>query len=255
MMKQSRSYRKIGQIAMAGLLACSAVYANAGDLSLEDNMLTITGSGASADFAASPSIESNGIVDNIDDVPVAESLGMPDFSFTLLKSGALTDGEYNFRIAITFQDNGSDRRLEAMIPDLVLQISDGGDTINGEIPAGQFMRLLGRKNDSIMVLANIENSAINGPVTVADGEVRLNASKILQSIVNKNGAFSEVINSFNNAAHYTYRIVVQQHADNDDHDQPEALRFGTGSAPFVPFPRIQTSCAENVNSERYTVLT
>ncbi len=249
MMKQRRSYRKIGQIAMAGLLTGLGVYANAGDLSLEDNVLIITGSGASADFEASPFIEANGIVDNIDDVPVAESLGMPDFSFTLLKSGALEDGEYNFRIAITFQDNDSDRRLEAMIPDLVLQVSDGGDIINGEIPAGQSMLLLGRQNDLATVRAEIENSEINGPVTVADGEVRLNASKLLLSILNKHSAFADVINSFNNAAHYTYRIVVQQHAL----DQPETLRFGTDDAPFTPFPRIQTTCAENVNSESGSV--
>lgn len=249
MMKQRRSYRKIGQIAMAGLLTGLGVYANAGDLSLEDNVLIITGSGASSDFEASPFIESDGIVDDIEEVPVAESLGMPDFSFTLLKSGALIDGEYNFRIAITFQDNDSDRRLEAMIPDLVLQVSDGGDIINGEIPAGQSMLLLGRQNDLATVRAEIENSAINGPVTVADGEVRLNASKLLLSILNKHSAFADVINSFNSAAHYTYRIVVQQHAL----DQPETLRFGTDDAPFTPFPRIQTTCAENVNSESGSV--
>ncbi|MES3006322.1 MAG: hypothetical protein V4751_00970 [Pseudomonadota bacterium] len=250
MMKNRRSYKCISRVAMAGLLTGLGVYTHAGDLSLQDNEVVITGAGASAGFSSTPTIGADGIVGNVTGVPIIDNFGIPSFSFTLLKSEDLTDGDYSFRVAVTFQDNDSDRRMEAMIPELILAVSGGGNTIQGGVPSGQSMRLLGQDDSgTAVVLANISNDSDNGPVTVTDGTITINAMELLEAIASKHPAFTTILDRFNHGAHYTYRIVVQQHSSG----QPEMIGFGTGHPVVTKFPKVRTTCDLSPASESGSV--
>jgi len=244
-MNKRRSNKIIGQIVLASTLSGLGVYAQAGDFRLDGNLLTILGPN---NFSQAPVIGSNGVVAPVLGVPISNTFGIPSFKFTLL-SGATMDGTYSFKVGVVFSDDNSSRRIEAYIGALNLVVSDSGASINGFIPA-QNMRLLGRNGaGNIQVDINLTNSATNGPVKINGGTVTFDAENLINRIRASNSVFDAVIlEEFNSGGHYTYQIVVDQTSG------PETIRFGTGPT-FVPFPRIQTTCALSPASQSNQVFT
>lgn len=209
MKNNRRSKNRLGQIVLAGMLTGLGVYANAGEFTLIDNKLTIVGSGASAGFSQSATVDSTGAVTNVANVPISTNVGIPSFNFQINQNNVVA-GTYTFTIGVIFDDDNNSSRLETKITTLNLTV-DGSGGVTGTIPA-QNLRLLGRTSSgSVQISADIPNSAANGPVTVTGGTVSFNGSNLISRISNSNSYFKDLIlPEFNKAASYTYTIVIEQ---------------------------------------------
>jgi hypothetical protein len=230
---------------VASLLTGLGVYAQAADLYLDGNVVNIVGSGSSAGFTQSATVASSGILSNVANVPLVANMGIPSFNFTLKSSGSTSaDGAYTFRVGVTIDDNASQRRIEAKLETLQLTIGGSGTTLTGSIPA-QTLRVLGRDGSgSVTVLANLNNAANNGPVSISGGTVTFNAVELIARIKASNPGLTTIVNEFGSASHYTYRIVVQQ---------TSGTAQGFGTTGFTAFPKIRTTCALDTNSQSSSV--
>lgn len=247
MLKNRRSYKRISQVAVASLLTGLGVYAQAADLYLTANNVTITGSGGTNSSAThSATVGSNGILTDVTDVPLVANMGLPSFAFTLNTSGA-TDGTYRFRVGVTIDDNASDRRMEAKLETLELAVSSSGAVINGSIP-NQTLRVLGRDGSgTVTVAVDLTNAATNGPIQITGGQIKFDAEALIAKIKASNAGLTTIVNEFSSASQYTYRIVVQQTSG------PTTLNFGHTGTSFSAFPKIRTTCSLDTNSQSSSV--
>lgn len=170
-------------------------------------------------------------------------MGIPSFNFTIQKDVGVLDGNYNFRVAVTFEDASiPNRRMEAEIGTLTLNVTGG--VITGSIP-NQNMKVLGRNGaGTLQVDITVPNQNTNGPVTVTGGTVSFNATNLISRIRSSHTLFDTVILAeFNQPATYKYRITVQQTSG------PATLQFGTSatSPAFTAFPRVQTPTCGTAN--------
>lgn len=224
----------------AGGLSSQAAFAADG-FAIEDNELTITGGGASASFSQTATLSANGVVSHISDVPSTDGVGIPSFSFDLITSG-LTAGDYDFRVAVVFDKQGSTQsRIEAKIESLILNVSAGG-AVTGRIPGSpNALRLLGRNgNGALEVQMNVTNLSTNGPVSISGNSVTFDGARLIQRIRSSNPSFDSIIlEEFDESAAYDYRIIVQQKSG------PETITFSTElSNVLTALPKVQTStCA------------
>ena len=244
---QLRSSHTLTNIFLAGALSGFGVYAHAGDFTLQNNQLTITGGGTSSGFAASPTISADGIVGVVDNVSTTSGVGIPSFSFTLL-SNIVPDGTYSFRVGMVVTDDNTQKRMEARLEQLDIVVTDNGATINGVIPDGQSLRVLAQNGGGdFNVMIDVANQSDNGPVRINGGNVTFDAENLIARIRASHSQFDSIILAeFDDPAHYTYAIVAQQISG------PEQIRFGTEPA-FTPFPRIRTDCTADPASRSSSV--
>ena len=221
------------QIAIAGLLAISAGVAQAQTFTLQNNQLQITGGSGTTFSSQTQTISNLGVVGTFVDVPSTNGVGIPSFNFTLVPS-AVTNGNYNFRVGVTIDDDANDRRMEAKIDTLTLNVS--GTTVTGTIPAGgNSLRVLGRDGgNTLQVALTVPNDQASGPITVSGGTVSFNASTLINRIrAETNTAFDTyILKEFDQPATYTYRITVQQTSG------PATLDFGTTQPGFTALPKV-----------------
>ncbi len=228
----------LAALAASGLSTQAAFAADG--FAIEDNELTITGGGASAGFSQTATLNANGEVEHINNVPSTDGVGVPSFSFDLITSG-LSDGNYDFRVAVVFDKQGSQSRIEAKIESLILTVAGGN--VTGTIPGGtNALRLLGRNgNGALEVQMNVTNLSTNGPVSISGNNISFNGANLIQRIRNSNPSFDTIIlEEFDETAAYDYRIIVQQKAG-----APETVTFSTESSNVLTaLPKVQTAaCA------------
>ncbi|MDX1492359.1 MAG: hypothetical protein R3332_13845 [Pseudohongiellaceae bacterium] len=207
--------------AVAALLNCTAY---AGDLNLSNNLLQVSN--------INSDVSSVGIASRVTGVPKTTGIGIPDISFELTTASAPVDGTYSFRVGVVIDDDNSVRRIEAMIAQLNLAITNGA--IDGSIPTGTALRVIGRNTD-FTVEMNTTNPATDGPISVSGGAINFDAASFIQKIADTNAGLEDIINDFGSDTHYSYQIVAQQTGG------PEDLRIGTvtGSS-FAALPCINS---------------
>lgn len=194
--------------------------ANAADVSITGNTLTVNPGGAT------PSISTTGIVDPVTGIPTqAGGLAVPSFTFTLQQDAGFVDGTYNLAFGVVLQDDNSNRRIEMSLPQLALTFT--GATISGIVPAQNAIVKARNGANTIQVSASV---ADDGSTTIDENSVSFNAATLLSKIQASNASFATIINSLNLSGHFTYTVVLKQISG------PANLRFGTDApGAFTPF--------------------
>lgn len=228
-------------LALSALLALTTASAQAQSdgFSIKDNKLQISGGSGTTFSSQTPTIDADGVVGTIIDVPSTNGVGIPSFSFELVTEGTVPNGSYDFRVGVTFDDDANQRRMEAKIDKLTLTVSGTApnQVVTGTIPAGgNTMRVLARNgNNTFTVDVSVANDKASGPISVSGGTVSFNASTLIDRIRSSaNSVFDTyILQEFNQEATYTYRIAVLQLAG-----APATLTFGTKQPAFTPLKKI-----------------
>ncbi|ALO46435.1 hypothetical protein [Pseudohongiella spirulinae] len=245
MYPDSRFTRKhLNQLIAGTMLAGLGLTAQANDLSIDNGALTLSSGG----FSANATVGTNGVVSpRVTDVPVSGNFGIPNFSFNLVNSAAApTNGTYNFKIGVAIADEDSNRRFEAFLGQLTLEISNNGQTITGSVP-NQDLIVIGR-DGVISASAVLSNASANGPVSISGGQVTFSGTRLVDRLKAASSAFDAILDSFDTGGHYTYRVVIEQT------DGPSTVRFGrSDSGSFSAFPRVRTSCSLSTASQLSSV--
>lgn len=243
-MKKNCTYlpKRSNLLILAVAMASSSAFAAPGyELYLQNNQLTISSGGNGTSFSQVVGISSAGVLDEIVDVPSTNGVGIPSFSFTILKAGANPPaGTYQFEVAVVIDDRATQRQMEAYIGDLRLTVAANG-TISGTIP-NQTMQLKGRDGSGVIeVSVNVTNAGSNGPVKITGGTVSFDAVALLDKL-KTNATFSNVIlDEFDDEATYDFRIAAKQVGS-------PSFSFGTYDGgnlvtPFAAFPTNTTTPA------------
>lgn len=229
LLKQLLSRSVAVRLAVALFLSSIGVMAHsAPQISLTNDTFSITGSGASAGFSQSAVVSADGTVSTIANVPSTNGVGIPSFSFGLTSASTATAGTYNFRVGVIIEDKNStnqNRRMEAEIGTLTLNVPGGGGSLSGSIPGTQALKVVGSDsaNTTQISVTNATNTAANGPISISNGTVSFNGANLLTRIRNANTLFDTILlPEFNQPATYNYWIVVKQTSGS-------AVEFGTGS--------------------------
>ncbi|HBN15198.1 MAG TPA: hypothetical protein DD407_09170, partial [Pseudohongiella sp.] len=238
--------KRLAQYVAASLIAGMSTQALANDFTINNGQLTISNDNS---FSQTVTVGANGIVGSVDNVPVSNNFGIPNFSFDLVNSATTpTNGTYTFEVAVAIQsDSVSTRRFEAYLGNLTLTVN--GSTVTGTI-ANQDLVVLARDGavNATAVISN--NSASNGAVTISGGSVTFSGSNLVNRLVNANAAFQTILNAFNAGGSYTYTVAIEQTTG------AQATRFGRiVNGTFSPFPRVQTECSLATNSQLSNVFT
>jgi len=238
--------KRLAQYVAASLIAGMSTQALANDFTINNGQLTISNDNS---FSQTVTVGANGIVGSVDNVPVSNNFGIPNFSFDLVNSAATaTNGTYTFEVAVAIQsDSVANRRFEAYLGNLSLTVN--GSTVTGTIP-NQDLVVLARDGavNATAVISN--NSASNGAVTISGGSVTFSGSNLVNRLVNANAAFQTILNAFNAGGSYTYTVAIEQTTG------AQATRFGRiVNGTFSPFPRVQTECSLATNSQLSNVFT
>jgi hypothetical protein len=191
-------------------------------------------------------VASTGLIGQVSSIPLATSQLVPGLSFTLTNvEGSVPDGSYTFRIGMTVDDDDSDRRLEAVINAIRLDVAGG--VITGVNPVGQTLDFIGRDTGGTLTIAlndPILNDDLAGPISVTAGNLVLDADALIDRLTSSSLALADVVNEFDDPGHFTYRVIVYQTGGSN------TVQFGTGAdtASFIAFPRMRTTCAADFQS-------
>lgn len=242
-MTTKTSYKKkyLNQVVLAVVLSGLGISANAADLTLNGGTVTIG--------AQSSTVTSNGLATQVTDVPAA-NYGIPSFTFNMTPSSDLVDGNtYKFKLAVTFDDDNSDSRVEVYIPVLNLTVSKPGGvtTLNGVLDNSTKIRVLARDDDGSINVNALVNIPADSPITVTNNAFSFDMSKVVTAI-SANASINAVVSAIGNRPrHFTYTIAMQETTAG-------GIQLGVGS-PLTAFPRIQSSCANNTASQSNAVFT
>ena len=233
------------QLASAMLLTCAVPTVLANDFYLESNLLTIknTVNGVTTTIAEA-TLGSNGVLTtegaNLPRIDVdndALTDGLPSFEFTIDTDGLEASSSNTFKIGLSIVDDASPttRRFEAYISELTLAVAADGTTVTGTIPA-QSMNVLAKKGSATFYQA-IENSAVNGPVTISGGTLSFNGEQAVTLLkAAGNDVLDAVIDDFTLSGSFTFRIVMEETSNG-------SARVGVKSgSTFTKIPRISASC-------------
>ncbi|MDA1371953.1 MAG: hypothetical protein O2971_14470 [Proteobacteria bacterium] len=89
-------------LALGLALAAAGTAVSAQELSISSNQVNITQSVGV--FTSNPTISSAGTVGDVSGVPVVASINVPNFGFTLVGGGTVTNGSYNFNAGVVIDD-------------------------------------------------------------------------------------------------------------------------------------------------------
>ncbi len=118
-------FKRLPNLLLVSILAGMTGQVYADGFAIQDNKLTITGSGASAGFSAEATFGSDGVVQHIPNVPLSSEVGIPSFSFNLVNSN-VPAGTYEFRVGVIFDRRDNQSRLETKIERLIITVGLDG---------------------------------------------------------------------------------------------------------------------------------
>ncbi|MDP3517114.1 MAG: hypothetical protein Q8S94_08100 [Pseudohongiella sp.] len=243
-MKSRTNFKKrLISVAIASVLTGLGSHAAANDFTIENGALTISNTG----FNQAVTVGVNGVIPSVTGVPLADSFGIPNFSFNLVNEADVkTNGTYAFKVGVVIDDDNSDRRIEAYLGTLNMTVSNSGNTLTGSIPA-QNLVVIGR-DDATNVTRLLSNGATNGPISISGGSVSFNGATLVSRLRGSNPIFDAIFDSFNTTpGHYTYTVVIEKTSGPD-------VRFGLVNAgSFSPLPQARTVCALSPASELSSV--
>ncbi|MDP2284057.1 MAG: hypothetical protein Q8L06_07950, partial [Pseudohongiella sp.] len=132
-MKSRTNFKKrLISVAIASVLTGLGSHAAANDFTIQNGALTIS-NGA---FNQAVTVGVNGVIPSVTGVPLADSFGIPNFTFNLVNEADVkTNGTYAFKVGVVIDDDNSDRRIEAYLGTLNMTVSNSGNTLTGSIPA------------------------------------------------------------------------------------------------------------------------
>lgn len=234
----------IVQFTLVTFLCLLTSIAQAQNIIVQNNELTLTG-GSGANLATQAlTISEAGLVGTFTDLLSTGGFGIPGFNFTLAPD-SVADGQYHYRVGVTIDDDASHRRLEAKIEDLVLTVN--GSTFTGSIPAASNpngLYLLGRDSDNVyQLLIKVANDQTSGPFSVSGANISFNSATLIDRIKSASNRSFEIniLNGFNQTASYSYRIAVQQTSTTAPGNP--TLQIGTTQSSFVALPKVVSGTA------------
>ncbi|MAY56208.1 MAG: hypothetical protein CMQ37_10155 [Gammaproteobacteria bacterium] len=241
-MKNNQGFvkKRLAQYVAASLIAGVSTPALANDFTINNGQLTIS----NGTFSQTVNVESNGILESINNVPASNSFGIPNFSFDLVNSASsASNGTYTFKVGVAISsDTNANRRFEAYLGNLTLNVN--GSTVTGTIPGGQDLIVIARDGavNATAVVSN--NSSANGPVTISGGSVTFSGTNLVNRLTSANAAFQTILNAFDAGGQYTFRVIIEQTSGSP------TTRFGrVVNSQFTAFPRVQTTCSAAPSSQ------
>jgi hypothetical protein len=236
--------KRLAQTIAASLIVGLSSQALANDFTIDNGQLTISnGSG----FSQTVTVGANGVLGSVDNVPTTSNFAIPNFSFDLVNSAATpTNGTYTFEVGVAIVDesNSNNRRFEAYLGDLTLNVS--GSTVTGTIPDQNLIVIA--RDGSVNATAVLNNASANGAITISGGSVTFSGANLVNRLKSANAAFNTILDSFNAGGQYTFRVVIQQTSGSP------STRFGRiSSGTFSALPRVQTTCTQDTASQLNSV--
>ncbi len=222
-------FKRLPNLLLVSILAGMTGQVYADGFAIQDNKLTITGSGASAGFSEEATFGSDGVVEHIPNVPLSSEVGIPSFSFNLVNNN-VAPGTYEFRVGVIFDRRDNQSRLETKIERLIITVGAGG-TVTGSIPsASNDLVVLARPaGGGVTYSATLTNAANNGPVILSGSNVTFSATRLIDRISNLSSLVKDVVlEEFDDPATYDYQIIVDQQSG------PATIRFTTTSDAALP---------------------
>lgn len=263
MKSKIRYQKRLGQFVLAGLMTGLSTYASANDFSLTNNQFSIFSDGQVA-ANVTTTLSSNGILvtsnNEIPQITVSSgNFGIPNFTFNLSINGTQSPvpRTHTFRVglSITDNDNPDNRRFEAFIATLNLNVDSAGG-VTGTIP-NQDMSVAAKVTTSTGTITagdiTITNSSTNGPVSISGGTLTFNGDEAVQRLrARENTALNTILDSFALNGAFTFRVVVEE-VNPGATAARVGVTSGSNSSTFTAVPRVATTCPANSTSVLSTV--
>lgn len=198
----------------------------ANEFSLVNDQIEVDGVGTVA-------LASDGSLDNIS-ATINDPLpgNIPDINFTLTNNNS-ESGQYDVRLGLIIQQQGTSRRLEAIMGVVRVTVDGTGDISNIDVLTSEPLTVTIRQDG---VTLEYSNDADIGVIQTAGANVTVSASAINNALVNANPVIAEMVNALTLSGHYNYRIAMQ----------PVAGDFSVGTVDtdsnFMPLARMQSAC-------------
>ena len=226
-MKNTSRYKtRLSQVVIAGVISGFGVYANANDFTIvssgtQGQFTLSNGSG----YSTSAQVDATGTVGTINNIPLTDNFGIPNFAFTLGNSVGATNKTHTFKVGVSISEVGTNRRLEAYIATLNLTVN--GTTVTGDIPV-QNLTVLARAG-SLNATTTLNNTNANGPYAISGGGISFSVSNLVNGLL-PDSLFTNILGEFNTGGNtYDYSIVIEETTG-----APKA-RFGIDTGAFTSF--------------------
>ncbi|WP_139141390.1 hypothetical protein, partial [Pseudohongiella acticola] len=226
-MKNTSRYKtRLSQVVIAGVISGFGVYANANDFTIvssgtQGQFTLSNGSG----YSTSAQVDATGTVGTINNIPLTDNFGIPNFAFTLGNSVGATNKTHTFKVGVSISEVGTNRRLEAYIATLNLTVN--GTTVTGDIPV-QNLTVLARAG-SLNATTTLNNTNANGPYAISGGGISFSGSNLVNGLL-PDSLFTNILGEFNTGGNtYDYSIVIEETTG-----APKA-RFGIDTGAFTSF--------------------
>lgn len=228
MKNNSRYKTRVGQLVVAGIISGFGAYANANDFTItsggtQGRFTLSNGSG----FSTAAAVDATGTVAAINNIPLTDSFGIPNFAFTLGNSATPTNKTHTFEVGVSIIESGTNRRLEAYIGTLNLTVN--GTTVTGDIPT-QNLTVLARAG-SLNATTTLNNTNPNGPYFISGGGISFSGANLVNGLL-PDSLFKNILGEFNTGGNtYDYNIVIEETSGGTQ------ARFGIDTGTFASFTK------------------
>lgn len=229
----------------AAVSLAGAATATAGELGVNGNTVNVSigdpNAAQPAGFPKAVSINSNGILDTVANIPnTPGGLNFPTFSFTL-EASSVTNGTYVFDAGIMIDDDSSDRRLEIFIPDVTMVFSNNGGTLVGSVGNNPIIAS-GRNVDGSISFTAI--NVVNDLAGFDGSTLAFDAAEQITALQNGGGVLADITSTISTVNDYSYAVVLKQKTG------PETLEFGLNArSSFDSFSCVAGSDVFIIDSE------
>lgn len=211
-------------VVMLTLLPGTAALAN--EFSLAGNQINVDGTGAVA-------LDANGAFANIStDINSPVPTNIPDIEFTL-ENNNTTSGQYDLRLGLVIQQQGSNNRLESVLGVIRVTVDGSGTITSITLPNTENVEVTVRRGSATLNYSNNSNAGI---LTTTGASVTISAAAISQQLIGSDPVFADLVNALAEDGHYNYRVTLQPTGT-------DASVGTTHSGSFTPLARMQTSCS------------
>ncbi|NKB31613.1 MAG: hypothetical protein GKR91_00750 [Pseudomonadales bacterium] len=197
-------------------------------LNLASDEFTVSVAGTS--FNSTVSVPSTGIIPHVSGVPTSGTLTIPTFTFGV-SGTAITSTTGTFTAGIVIDEQSSMRRLEVLIPGIVLAF-DGSDNLTGTLTTPT-VKIYGR--DASGATQAETSVASGGSVNFDDNSLSFDAAGQIALIEGEMGILGDIVTSLDNTGlSYDYTVILARTAGtNYDFQHSGGMSFTAASSEFV----------------------